>query len=320
MNWSRIPLLSVGALLVACGGGLTADPRTVDPSTTARPIATTTATTPVTPVTVGTTVAPRVGPIPGSEKVGCTADSGSQAVGEPLVVAGFEARPSLVQRASDPTAPLLVMFHGQYHCVEGLQSDTDLDQLAPAAGVSILWLSGFPLLLRSWNVNGGCCDPASGAGVDELAYVDAAIAAVRATGLTPSSVIAVGVSNGAAMALVAACERPMTFSAVVSVAGWTRSCGRNPLSLLVVGGTNDAGIGGETPASIAKVWRSQVVECPTAPLIEDIGMGTITTWAGCTGGTIVRHVRLVGVGHVWPKLDFYDMDAEIIRFALGEFS
>lgn len=312
MKLSVVAILSTSLLLAACAG---ADSSAAPGSSTSG------ASTTATPVEAAGPIEHRVGPIPATEHVDCTSESGALAVGEQVALVGFDDRPTLLQRAPDPTAPLLVVFHGQRGCIEGLQSDTDLDELAPPAGVSVLWLSGAALPERSWNVNDRCCDPASDAGVQELPYIEAALAAGLAAGITPTSVIAVGVSNGGAMAVAAACIFPHLFQGAVSVAGWAPiPCARSPLSLLVAGGTADEVIGVDTPAVVAALWRTEVVECLAAPLIETVGAATVSTWVGCSGGTVVRHARLDGVTHVWPKFDFYDMDVEIIRFARGEFS
>jgi len=133
-------------------------------------------------------------------------------------------------------------------------------------------------------------------------------------------IVAVGVSNGAAMALAAACAMPERFAGAVTIGGWVPGpCAADALSLLVVGGSADDVVGGETPATISGYWRTSVVECPQEPVVVAAELVTTTTWQGCTGGAVVRHVRLVGVGHVWPKFTVYDVDLDILRFAAGEF-
>ncbi|MEI8241470.1 MAG: hypothetical protein WCI22_18820, partial [Actinomycetota bacterium] len=64
----------------------------------------------------------RVGPFAEEEFVKCTAASASKAVGDPVALADYPNRPTLLQAAADPTAPLLVIFHGQHGCIENVQS------------------------------------------------------------------------------------------------------------------------------------------------------------------------------------------------------
>ena len=276
------------------------------------------ASTTTAPVDPRTLPGHHLGPIPPEELVMCTQAAGVPLVGEPLAVAEYESRPTVLQRADEPGAPLVVVFHGQNGCIQNVQSRSDLDAIGPAAGVHVLWLSGEPLPTRSWNVNGRCCEPASTHRVDDLDYVVAALAAASDAGLAPAVVIAAGVSNGAGMAVTAACRLPQMFTGVVVVAGWVgTTCHPAAQSLLVFGGTLDENLGARQAARAASVWRSQVVTCAADPAVEVAGPRTVSTWTGCTADTFVRLVQLEGVPHVWPKFDYYDIDDEIVLFALG---
>ena len=260
------------------------------------------------------------GPIPAEEQIRCSADSGGLAVGDALAVEGHDDRPTLLQPAADPTAPLVVVFHGQNGCIENVQSRSDLDVIAAPAGVAVLWLSGRPLPTRSWNTNGSCCEPASDNGVQDMPYVEAAIEAAVATGLQPRRTLSAGVSNGGGMAISVACRRPDLFDAAVSVAGWAPvPCDRLPLSLLVFGGSADESLGSVRATQVATMWTTDVVSCPEPPAEEEQGIRDTVTWVGCSDGTTVRLVRLQGVPHVWPKFAEYDMDDDIVLFALGRY-
>ena len=239
-------------------------------------------------------------------------------VGEELHLTDYEDRPTLLQRVDDPSAPLVVVFHGSRGSIENVQKRSGLHLDGPAAGVAVLWLSGKPLPKRSWNTNNRCCDPASTNHVDDMAYVDAAIDAVRAEGLSPVRIITAGVSNGAGMAVSVACKRPKTFSAAVSVAGWMPvSCRNTAVSLVAIGGTKDDVVGRHKPKQMASTWRRFVVQCPNDPSEESDGPAHITTWRRCTSGTFVRLVVLDDIEHVWPRFDFYDATGDIIRVAQG---
>jgi len=337
----------IALVAIVAGGGMagctstrSAAPATA-PSVTTMPVAATTMVVPTTTVAPATvppaTVAPattvlsaaglralpghHAGPIPEAETVLCPQAAGVPLIGEPLAVAGFDDRPTVLQRTADPAAPLLVIFHGQHGCIQNVQSRSDLDQIGAAAGVNIVWLSGEPAPTRSWNVNGRCCEPASDRGIDELPYVRATMAALRGAGLTSTTVLTVGVSNGGGMAITAACRLPELFTGAVVVAGWAPvACHAAPQSLLVFGGSLDENLGSGRAAGVAAMWRTDVTSCPAEPVVESAGQRTTSTWSGCAGGTVVRLVQLEGVPHVWPKFDFYDMDDDIILFALGAYA
>jgi len=288
---------------------------TTQPASTTSTSSTSTTTTLLDPSTLP---GRHIGGIPESETVRCPQAKDVPIIGDIIPIPGFDYRPSSLQAAQDPSSPLLVILHGQHGCIQNVQSRSDLDVIGTAAGLSVLWLSGEPLPTRSWNTNGRCCEPASTNRVDDLAYLEAALAAARVTGLTPSKVLLIGVSNGAGMAIAAGCKRPDLFDAVVSVAGWAAiQCQSANLSLLTFGGSEDVKLGARTAGVIANMWRTSVRECPNEPSVEVFDAATISTWRGCTDGDIVRLVQIEGVPHVWPKFTYYDMDDDIIRFALG---
>lgn len=332
MNVRGLGLVALAALTVGCTttssaapelaasttlplSGLPSPDSTVAPTTTEAPGATTT-----TVFDLQAIPGRHIGEIPESETVLCPQAADVPIVGDPLAMPDYPNRPTVLQRAADPAAPLLVVFHGQHGCIQNVQSRSDLDVMYAAAGVHVLWLSGEPLPSRSWRVNNNCCEPASTKGINDKPYVEASMAAARAAGLTSTKVLAIGVSNGGGMAITAGCSFPELFTAVVVVAGWIAApCGRASQSLLVFGGSLDIKLGSRTAETIANMWRNDVVDCPADPLREMYEARTTTTWWGCTDNTVVRLVQLSGVPHVWPKFTFYDMDDDIILFALGKY-
>jgi polyhydroxybutyrate depolymerase len=232
-----------------------------------------------------------------------------------LQVAGYEDRPTLLQLAVDPTSPLLVVFHGQNGSIENIKERSGLPSVAWRNEVSLLWLSGKPVPKRSWNTRGSCCEPAHSAGVDDMPYVGAALAAARAAGARPVTLVAAGVSNGGGMAVEVACSMNDEFAGAVSVAGWSPvGCARAGVALLAIGGTKDVKLGAARARSMASTWVRNVVACTGSPDRVVNGIATVTTWTGCGGGRRVRLVELAGVGHVWPRLDDYDATADMLAF------
>ena len=287
-----------------------------EPATTAKAAVTTTTEAP----TTTTTTLPHMyhEPTTEAEWGDCPATGIEDSVkGRRLQIAGYEDRPTILQRSTNDAGPLIVLFHGMNGCIEKFQKQTDIELIGTKYGVNLLWLSGKPLPTRSWNTNGRCCEPASTNHLDDFAYVQAAINKVKSLGLTPSKYLAVGKSNGAGMAVAVGCHFPEIFSVVVSVAGWaSTSCVRANLSLVAMGGTADIKLGAVPAAGIANTWLSNVLTCPGEPVIQKIELAKITTWH-CDGGNFVRLAQLDGVEHVWPTFWFYDAEDEILGIALG---
>jgi poly(3-hydroxybutyrate) depolymerase len=238
--------------------------------------------------------------------------------GTRLAVPKYKNRPTVIQTSANPDGPLVVMLHGMRGCIEKLQKQTDIEELAPSWGVNLLWLSGAPLPQRSWNTNNRCCGESGVRRVDDFAYIDAALKAARAAGLRPSKYVVVGKSNGAGMAVSVGCHFHKVFSVVVSVAGFAGvSCARANLSLIAMGGTADQSLGDKQAEVIANLWRSRVVKCASTPLEERRNVARVRTWS-CGSMTYVRLVQMKGVGHIWPTWSFYHADEEVLKAALGE--
>jgi poly(3-hydroxybutyrate) depolymerase len=253
-------------------------------------------------------------------------EGNTEVVGDVVPVPGFLDRPTIVQSVPDPTAPLVVVFHAFGGCIANMQRRSDLDALSPRTGVAMLWVSGakWPARIadidRMWYQNESK-DPDYLAGQQQdLVYLDAVFAALHQRGMHPRRVVSVGVSLGAGMALTAACLRPNLFTGAISVSGWQPvPCPRNPLSLMMVGGTDDPRGGSVTSTAVATRWRRTVVDCPAPGIRRNDNRVHVTTWQQCTGGTTVRLVTLDGVPHTWPKYTFYNVDQDVIDFALGKY-
>lgn len=212
---------------------------------------------------------------------------------------------SRLQLAADPAAPLLVVFHGKNGCIGAVQGQSTLD--TDQRGVSVLWLTG----------EGGVWDGWYSGADRTYAYVLEALEAVHEAGGSPSTVVAVGISMGAVMAMWAACTLP-EFDAAVTIAGTARlsKCAHRGLSLLVIGGASDGSTnppGAEMPPALAARWRALSVTCGD-PAVLDRGQ-VHEVVSGCANGALIREVTVSGVGHVWPFVPGWDTDAEIVRFA-----
>lgn len=252
--------------------------------------------------------------------VDCPRTISKTVIGDRLTVRGFEDRPTVLQRAASPAAPVVVMLHGMKGCIEKMQSQTDIEHLATAWGVTLLWLSGKPAPTRSWNTNNRCCEPASTKRIDDFAYVEAALNTIKSIGLKPSRFVVAGKSNGAGMAVSVGCRFSDVFSVVVSVSGFAGvSCRKANVSLLAMGGTADAPLGAKVAEGIASMWRSRVLTCGPKPSVERKSIAKVSTWR-CNNNTYVRLAQLRGMPHLYPTYSFYNADEEILKAALGVLS
>jgi poly(3-hydroxybutyrate) depolymerase len=240
--------------------------------------------------------------------------------GDPIPIPGYPGRPTLIQLAPDPNAPMIVVFHAFGGCIANMQKRTDLDAIAAGKGVSMLWLSGAADPDRTWHPSMDASEPYHSQQADDFAYIDAVFTALHAHGIVPRRVVSVGISNGAGMAITAACLRPNWFDGAISVAGWLPlNCARAPLSVLAFNGGKDPEFNGTYARTITGHWLKNVVDCPNPAKSHNSGFVFTQTWSGCTGDSIVRLVILPDANHVWPKFTYYDIDTDILNMALGSF-
>lgn len=113
-------------------------------------------------------------------------------------------------------APLLIALHGRAQLGEAIRRYSRFDALADREGFVVAYPDG---VAGSWNAD-GCCSPATGKGVDDIAFLDEVLRLVQSrTPIDPDRIAMTGGSNGAMMALDYACERPDVISAVAVVSG-----------------------------------------------------------------------------------------------------
>lgn len=239
---------------------------------------------------------------------------------------------------STPTAhdgvtplPLVVSFHGLSEGAEIHTAHSDLTPFAEENGFVVAFPNGTGIPLR-WNVLPTDDDVTLDTGND-LAYVDAMVAQLAdELCLDLSAVYATGLSNGAGMASLVACERNDVFAAVAPVAGLRPplSCGdANTMPVLSFHGTADpillynggvADIGSlltgtaapaPPPADIdgpgypasARAWARHN-GCDPDPAETTIGDDVIRWVFDCPEGNDVEFYIVVDGGHTWPSSDF----------------
>lgn len=225
--------------------------------------------------------------------------------------------------------PLVLVFHGALDTAGNTESSTDFDQVADTRGMLVAFMQGYD---NTWNEGAGHT-PAEQAGVDDVAFVSTALAAIeQQVSVDPARVAAAGFSNGALLADLLGCRLAASIHLIVPVAGplpvsVASSCAPSqPVSVLEIHGTADtsipynggafAGVGGGTtvlsaPDAVAR-WAS-IDGCQAGPTTSSIGTGVrVTAYSGCSNSAAVSLRTLVGANHAWPS----DI-GELVATALG---
>ncbi len=224
-------------------------------------------------------------------------------------------------------APLVLAFHGGGGWAEFMADDEKygLQKKADAAGFVVAFPNGYSKMpggkFATWNA-GGCCGDARDRTVDDVAFVRAAVTAIKGRySIDASRVFATGMSNGGMMSHRLACEAADVFRAVASVAGTdaTANCTPSrPIAVLHIHAKDDDHVlfnGGAGPGAFrdeSKVMNFVSVpetisrwvqrdHCTASPqrTLEKAG-AYCESYSGCAGGTQVQLCVTETGGHSWP--------------------
>ncbi len=244
-----------------------------------------------------------------------------------IVVDGRERGLRLYRPASlaEPAA-LVVMLHGGFGSARQAESAYGWNALADREGFAVAYPDG---LDRAWNVGGGCCGRSARTGIDDVAFIRAAVATIeRMLPIDPRRVYATGMSNGGMMAYRLACDTDV-FAAVAPVAATLlgQCPSPDPVSLIHVHGTADrrvrldgapgigvAGIDGPPVPEVIETWRA--VDGCGPPAVRSAGPVTRSR-AECPDARAVELITVADVDHAWPGADAaspLDATATIWRF------
>jgi polyhydroxybutyrate depolymerase len=209
------------------------------------------------------------------------------------------------------SAPLVVMLHGYSGSAVQAERDYKWDELADSAKFVVAYPNGID---RAWNVNGGgCCGPPARQGVDDVAFITAAVADIgKNIGIASSRVYASGISNGGIMSYTLACNTGVFAAIGPDAATQLDPCrSPHPTSVMHIHGTADplvpykggqgfSVINGPSVPEVNAFWRN-VDQCGT-PAATTSGRVTTST-AGCADNRSVVLITIDGGGHVeWPPL------------------
>ncbi|WP_055405714.1 PHB depolymerase family esterase [Mycobacterium sp. UM_11] len=222
---------------------------------------------------------------------------------------GHDRSYRLYEPAGAPaSAALVVVLHGYSGSARQVERDYGWDELADSAKFVVAYPDG---LERAWNVDGeGCCGRPGREGVDDVAFIRAAVADIaKNVGTDPARVYVTGMSNGGIMSYTLACATDV-FAAIGPVAGTqlTGCPSPRPASIMHIHGTADrlvpyAGgqgfsvINGPSVPSVNTFWRN-VDQCGSPATTTDGPITTLT--AGCSGNRGVTLITIDQGGHEWP--------------------
>jgi len=205
-------------------------------------------------------------------------------------------------------APLVVMLHGGFGSAEQAERAYGWDELASLDKFVVAYPDG---VSRAWNANGGgCCGPPARRGIDDVAFISAAVAdIVRNVSINSSRVYAAGISNGGIMSYTLACNTGVFAAIGPDAATQLDACrSPHPTSVMAIHGTADplvpydggqglSVIDGPSVPDVNAFWRN-VDQCGTAVVTTD---GPVTTsTAECAEGRGAVLVTIDGGGHQWP--------------------
>ncbi|MGN6198934.1 alpha/beta hydrolase family esterase [Humibacter sp.] len=213
---------------------------------------------------------------------------------------------------------LALVFHGAYETASDSEKKTDITAAANTHGFLVAYMQGYK---DTWNDHNGHT-AAQAAGIDDVAYTRAALAAIeKRVSVDTGRIVAVGFSNGALFADLLGCEFPEPFSAIVMAEGQfstpvAASCRPNkPLSVLQINGTADPTVpydGGSVTLSGSTVHFLSAHEaisqwarhdgCSATPQKTSAGSGvSVETYQACSNGVSVQLRTIDGGVHAWPQ-------------------
>ena len=223
----------------------------------------------------------------------------------------------------------LVVLHGAASSVAAMHRVSGLDADATRAGLAVVDLVAWPGSPNGWDA-GSCCFGAAARRVDDVGYVAAAVAWLRARwGLSPSAITVVGYSNGGMLGYRVVCERPGIVGRLVVVEGARLvPCPASArfTAVLVVHGDADptvplAGTRWQPylrtalPSARTSISALAARDRCSAWSTRRWGATTVLDGVGCA--VPVQLLVVHGLTHRWTRSTTVDETALAVAFALG---
>jgi len=211
--------------------------------------------------------------------------------------------------ASSVPVPLVVMLHGGFGSGSQAESTYGWDQKADAEHFVVAYPDGVD---RAWNVGGDCCGVPAKTGVDDVAFIVAAVDAIRRDlPVDPRRIYATGISNGGMLAYRLACDTSVFAAIGPDSATMQGGCpSPAPVSVIHIHGTADHNIpytggpgdgpghiNGPAVPDVVATWR-QIDGCGSAQ-VSTADPVTVSV-ADCPSGRTVALITIAGAGHQWP--------------------
>ncbi len=213
--------------------------------------------------------------------------------------------------------PLVLVFHGDNGTGHSIADVTKFNTLAEQKGFVAVYPDG---LNKRWTLRG---NPKGK--VNDVAFTDALITHIKQVrNIDNSKVYASGFSRGAILTQALACQLSDKIAAFASVAGSLpvrlkpKCQPNNPISMVMINGTNDTAVhyeGDEQTARGALIsvpdaithWRQQD-KCTTPAQVKQIPSPNhndnyyvkTTLYASCRDGSEVMLADVIKGGHSWP--------------------
>lgn len=219
--------------------------------------------------------------------------------------------------------PVVIVLHGAASNSFNIGLPSKMSRQADRDGFFAVYPSGtgyFPGCFLTWNA-GGCCGPARSKKVDDVAFIDRVIEAMKEQyHIDADRVYVTGMSNGAMMAYRLALELPHKIAAIAPVEG-AMMCKKSSLkqvsdpavSVVAFNGDRDTvipiegGVGHwfsfriTCPSAQSSIdfWVERNRCCKQAEIVELNGARKFV-YSGGSGDTEVVFYRVNENGHAWP--------------------
>ena len=206
-------------------------------------------------------------------------------------------------------APVILNLHGAGSTAVEQDLYSDLAVRGPARGFVIVTPNGTGQP-RQWNI-------VVTTQADDAAFIDDVLEDVaKRACIDPSRTYSTGMSSGAAMSSLLACEEDGSVRTIAPVAGviyLSFLCDAGPpRSVIAFHGTDDGVLpygGGPIPGAAVPYpgvapamagWAKRAHCAPTPARTQASPHVTLERWTGCADGTTVELYIIDGGGHTWP--------------------
>ena len=195
--------------------------------------------------------------------------------------------------------PLLLNFHGLTSNASQQQAMTGMDGVSNTNQFIVVYPNG---LNNSWNAG------VNNREVDDIGFINTLLDALIAKySIDNQKVYSTGFSMGGYFSYTLACKLSNRIAAIAPVSGvmagsTTSGCAAvRPVPVAHFHGTEDGIVSYSQAAGSINYWRNQN-KCTAAPQVSQIASNVeLTVYGGCAASSEVRHYKITGAGHTYPR-------------------